>query len=270
MEEPPPAEPRSQRFVLWLHGLGDSGRANEPVAGYAFAGARWAFPTAPTAAVTCNRGMLMPSWFDIHDTPITSKSVRGEADVLEVRGERARHDRPGDIRGHKAGGRLRLRAQPGRRAEHRERAAVSQDAGRLRGLQRIPPVRRLLRVQGDGRGQEDAGAVGARASGLPGTDRGGQRRDQVPAGTAGHELRVQGVRRARPRAGALRAPVLRALGRRRGWWLQRRPRDKKRGRWRPEDQALLQLRIRLLLLVVTRRGSPSGTSFFFLPFGTDY
>ncbi|EMS58149.1 Acyl-protein thioesterase 1 [Triticum urartu] len=90
MEEPPPAEPRSQR-----------------------AGARWAFPTAPTAAVTCNRGMLMPSWFDIHDTPITSKSVRGEADVLEVRGERARHDRPGDIRGHKAGGRLRLRAQPG-------------------------------------------------------------------------------------------------------------------------------------------------------------
>lgn len=54
-EEPPPAEPRSKRFVLWLHGLGDSGRANEPVAGYAFAGARWAFPTAPTAAVTCNR-----------------------------------------------------------------------------------------------------------------------------------------------------------------------------------------------------------------------
>ncbi|VAH53886.1 unnamed protein product [Triticum turgidum subsp. durum] len=83
-EEPPLAEPRSQRFVLWLHGLGDSGRANEPVAGYAFAGARWAFPTAPTAPVTCNRGMLMPSWFDIHDTPITSKSVRGEADVLRA------------------------------------------------------------------------------------------------------------------------------------------------------------------------------------------
>ncbi|KAI5015903.1 hypothetical protein ZWY2020_059442 [Hordeum vulgare] len=79
-EDPPPAE----RFVLWLHGLGDSGRANEPVAGYAFAGARWAFPTAPTAPVTCNRGMLMPSWFDIHDTPITSKSVRGEADVMRA------------------------------------------------------------------------------------------------------------------------------------------------------------------------------------------
>ncbi|XBI96275.1 hypothetical protein VPH35_032585 [Triticum aestivum] len=74
-EEAPPAEPRSQRFVLWLHGLGDSGRANESVAGYAFAGARWAFPTEPTAPVTCNRGMLMPSWFDIHDTPITSISA---------------------------------------------------------------------------------------------------------------------------------------------------------------------------------------------------
>ena len=46
-------------FVVWLHGLGDSGRANEFIAEHfsaaAFRDTRWAFPTAPTAAVTCNR-----------------------------------------------------------------------------------------------------------------------------------------------------------------------------------------------------------------------
>ncbi|KAL5650592.1 hypothetical protein ACJX0J_041401, partial [Zea mays] len=29
-------------------------------------------------------GMRMPSWFDIHDAPITSRSVRGEEDVLRA------------------------------------------------------------------------------------------------------------------------------------------------------------------------------------------
>lgn len=29
-------------------------------------------------------GMLMPSWFDIHDAPITSVSVRDEEDVLRA------------------------------------------------------------------------------------------------------------------------------------------------------------------------------------------
>ena len=46
-------------FVVWLHGLGDCGRANEFIAEHfsaaAFRDTRWAFPTAPTAAVTCNR-----------------------------------------------------------------------------------------------------------------------------------------------------------------------------------------------------------------------
>ncbi|RCV15115.1 hypothetical protein SETIT_3G032200v2 [Setaria italica] len=76
-------------FVVWLHGLGDCGRANEFIADHfsaaAFSDTRWAFPTAPTAPVTCNRGALMTSWFDIHDAPpITSKSVRNEEDVLRA------------------------------------------------------------------------------------------------------------------------------------------------------------------------------------------
>ncbi|EEC78220.1 carboxylesterase [Oryza sativa Japonica Group] len=88
MEPATSRAPRS-RFVVWLHGLGDTGRANEFLADSfpttaAFADARWAFPTAPTAPVTCNRGMLMPSWFDIHDAPITSVSVRDEEDVLRA------------------------------------------------------------------------------------------------------------------------------------------------------------------------------------------
>ncbi|KAF3335147.1 hypothetical protein FCM35_KLT19654 [Carex littledalei] len=74
-------------FVLWLHGLGDSGTANEPIKDQftapALAGTKWAFPTAPSAPVTCNNGAIMNSWFDICDTPITSKSVRGLDDVLE-------------------------------------------------------------------------------------------------------------------------------------------------------------------------------------------
>nr|CAB3486112.1 unnamed protein product [Digitaria exilis] len=41
------------RFVVWLHGLGDCGSANELIADHfsaaAFSAARWAFPTAPTA-----------------------------------------------------------------------------------------------------------------------------------------------------------------------------------------------------------------------------
>ncbi|CAN6236606.1 unnamed protein product [Urochloa humidicola] len=76
-------------FAVWLHGLGDCGSANEFIADHfsaaAFSDTRWAFPTAPTAPVTCNRGAFMPSWFDIHDAPpITSKSVRGEEDVLRA------------------------------------------------------------------------------------------------------------------------------------------------------------------------------------------
>lgn len=46
-------------FVLWLHGLGDSGLANERFLKDQFmvpelAGTKWAFPTAPSAPVTCN------------------------------------------------------------------------------------------------------------------------------------------------------------------------------------------------------------------------
>ncbi|KAJ3678423.1 hypothetical protein LUZ60_002226 [Juncus effusus] len=75
-------------FILWLHGLGDSGRANEPLKDQfsipELAGARWSFPTAPSAPVTCNQGMIMNSWFDICDAPITSKTVKDLESVLDA------------------------------------------------------------------------------------------------------------------------------------------------------------------------------------------
>ncbi|KAF8769396.1 hypothetical protein HU200_006591 [Digitaria exilis] len=61
------------RFVVWLHGLGDCGSANELIADHfsaaAFSAARWAFPTAPTAP-----RHMQPS----------EKSVRDEEDVLRA------------------------------------------------------------------------------------------------------------------------------------------------------------------------------------------
>ncbi|KAM0051863.1 putative phospholipase/carboxylesterase/thioesterase, alpha/Beta hydrolase [Helianthus debilis subsp. tardiflorus] len=48
----------SGSFILWLHGLGDSGPANEPIKSLftspQFANTRWSFPSAPSQPVTCN------------------------------------------------------------------------------------------------------------------------------------------------------------------------------------------------------------------------
>ena len=48
----------SKSFILWLHGLGDSGPANEPIRSIftspQFKNTRWSFPSAPNQPVTCN------------------------------------------------------------------------------------------------------------------------------------------------------------------------------------------------------------------------
>ncbi|KAJ0080971.1 hypothetical protein Patl1_09823 [Pistacia atlantica] len=66
--------PRS--FVLWLHGLGDSGPANEPIktrfTSPEFKFTKWSFPSAPNSPVTCNGGYVMPSWFDVLEIPVTA------------------------------------------------------------------------------------------------------------------------------------------------------------------------------------------------------
>ncbi|KAF6144950.1 hypothetical protein GIB67_013301 [Kingdonia uniflora] len=89
-----PPNPNSQNpmaarsFVLWLHGLGDSGPANEPIktlfTSPEFKNTKWSFPSAPSKPVSCNYGAVMPSWFDIHEIPITAVSPKGESDVLKA------------------------------------------------------------------------------------------------------------------------------------------------------------------------------------------
>lgn len=78
----------SNRVVIWLHGLGDSGPANEGLAssfkGPSFAAFKWLFPSAPEQRVTCNYGALMPSWFDLKEIPVTAESPKMELGVIKA------------------------------------------------------------------------------------------------------------------------------------------------------------------------------------------
>ncbi|CAA6672521.1 unnamed protein product [Spirodela intermedia] len=78
----------ARSFVLWLHGLGDSGPANEPIKTYfaspEFKSTRWSFPSAPNMPVSCNYGSVMPSWFDIQEIPVGAESPKDEAGVMKA------------------------------------------------------------------------------------------------------------------------------------------------------------------------------------------
>ncbi|RVW45879.1 putative carboxylesterase SOBER1-like [Vitis vinifera] len=107
----------ARSFVLWLHGLDDSGPANEHIKALftssEFRNTVWSFPSAPPIPVTCNircclmaRGMwdildgivknwlgfdsewsdgaITPSWFDIHEIPVTTDSTKDENGVLKA------------------------------------------------------------------------------------------------------------------------------------------------------------------------------------------
>ncbi|KAH0745061.1 hypothetical protein KY285_006718 [Solanum tuberosum] len=125
----------ARSFILWLHGLGDSGPANEPIKGLftspQFKNTKWSFPSAPSnsrtqngpslllppiqlLATKCQRvrvgfskssallenptgvqqhflespgnidGSVMPSWFDIHELPVSDSSPKDESDLLKA------------------------------------------------------------------------------------------------------------------------------------------------------------------------------------------
>ncbi|KAF4399522.1 hypothetical protein G4B88_022605 [Cannabis sativa] len=75
----------ARSFILWLHGLGDSGPANQPIKNLftspEFRNTNWSFPSAPSNPVTCNYGAVMPSWFDIHEIPVTADSPKDESSL---------------------------------------------------------------------------------------------------------------------------------------------------------------------------------------------
>ncbi|RAL49541.1 hypothetical protein DM860_012974 [Cuscuta australis] len=87
-EPDPMARRSSSSFILWLHGLGDSGPANEPIRDLftspEFKNTKWSFPSAPNNSVTCNHGAVMPSWFDIHEIPVSASSPKDEESLLKA------------------------------------------------------------------------------------------------------------------------------------------------------------------------------------------
>ncbi|VVB12099.1 unnamed protein product [Arabis nemorensis] len=78
----------ARTFILWLHGLGDSGPPNEPIKkvfkSSELKNTRWLFPTAPYNPVSCNNGRVMPSWFDVPELPFRVGSPIDESSVLEA------------------------------------------------------------------------------------------------------------------------------------------------------------------------------------------
>ena len=60
-------------WVIWLHGLGDSGGGwthIQSAIGSRLPWIKWSFPDAAEQRVTCNHGMRMRAWFDISTLPI--------------------------------------------------------------------------------------------------------------------------------------------------------------------------------------------------------
>ena len=71
-EPPIIVEPKSKHeySLIWLHGLGDSGKGFEPVFTNPMlkvvpSTCRVILPSAPKRKVTCNGGAVMTSWYDI-------------------------------------------------------------------------------------------------------------------------------------------------------------------------------------------------------------
>nr|CAD1823094.1 unnamed protein product [Ananas comosus var. bracteatus] len=86
---PPPPSPSmaARSFVLWLHGLGDSGPPTSPSAPSSPSPSSTS-PSGPSPPpprpVSCNYGAIMPSWFDIHEIPVAAVSPKDEKGVLKA------------------------------------------------------------------------------------------------------------------------------------------------------------------------------------------
>lgn len=94
---PPPTSPRAVadaaalcQAIIWMHGLGDQGESWRSLqADFKAIGVpvKWQFPDAPVAAVTCNDGYKMRSWFDIEEIPV-AQGARDYADDISASMER--------------------------------------------------------------------------------------------------------------------------------------------------------------------------------------
>lgn len=70
----PASTDKHDAWIIWLHGLGESGHALlhlQSVLGYDMPWVKWSFPEAAIQSVTANGGTRMRSWFDVTTLPIT-------------------------------------------------------------------------------------------------------------------------------------------------------------------------------------------------------
>ena len=157
---PMPASDTATAWVIFLHGLGDSGQ------GWAHLGQQlsrrlpwiaWSFPDAAQSAVTCNGGSCMPSWFDIQRIPVAESEPlrpRGlDAAVSAVHAMLRQTESMGydpsrvALAGFSQGGALALEAA--RRYPHKLGGVVSMSGwlpnGRHSKRQATPPSQRLRR-----------------------------------------------------------------------------------------------------------------------------
>ncbi|KAK4189229.1 Phospholipase/carboxylesterase/thioesterase [Podospora australis] len=84
-----PATARHTATVIFIHGLGDTGY------GWASAVENWRrrqrldevkfiLPNAPSIPITCNMGMKMPGWYDIHTIDGNAESLRRNEDEAGI------------------------------------------------------------------------------------------------------------------------------------------------------------------------------------------
>ncbi|KAL2136401.1 hypothetical protein VTI74DRAFT_3835 [Chaetomium olivicolor] len=84
-----PATARHTATVIFIHGLGDSGK------GWAGAVENWRrrqrldevkfiLPNAPSIPITCNWGMIIPGWYDIHTIDGNAESLRRNEDEAGI------------------------------------------------------------------------------------------------------------------------------------------------------------------------------------------
>ncbi|GMH89409.1 hypothetical protein TrVE_jg8076 [Triparma verrucosa] len=73
--------------VIFIHGLGDSGRGwsflERMMPDFPNRKVVYAFPDAPSQPVSCNNGMVMPSWFDIKAIPVNDNEPDDPAGIDE-------------------------------------------------------------------------------------------------------------------------------------------------------------------------------------------
>ncbi|KAJ1619462.1 protein ATH-1 [Pavlovales sp. CCMP2436] len=71
--------------VIFMHGLGDTPSGWADTLRSTFSArvphVSWALPAAPKAPVTCNGGMVMNSWMDLHEIPVEPGAHDDEAGI---------------------------------------------------------------------------------------------------------------------------------------------------------------------------------------------